>query len=115
MPKSLDATKDFAIILDSDMQKPIESRPTFYARAMTMRQQIDFSEAIDDAMQAQTTEELFDRNCELLSSKITRWTNMGEYEFGKTDLRDLLGFDEARELLRKVQANSHVTIEEKKS
>lgn len=115
MPKALEPNRDFPVVLESDMDKPAATRPTFWVKSMSMRQQLDFAEQIDAANDYDNTKELFDRNCELIESKIVRWDNMGGFVLGECDLRDVLSYNEARELLRKIQANAHVSIEEKKS
>lgn len=115
MPKSLEPNKEHPIVLDSDKALPAESRPTFYVRSLSMRQQLALAEQLDDALKPEKAKDLFDRNCELLSSHITRWENMGGFVYGQCELQDVLGFEEARELLRKVQTNSHVSVDEKKS
>ena len=60
------------------------------------------------------TKQLFEATCVLLSQYIKRWENMGPFVFGQSDVQEFLSYDEARELLRKVLANQHVTPDEKK-
>jgi hypothetical protein len=50
-----------------------------------------------------------------LATVFVGWSNMGGIEYSKDALRDVLTFTEARELLRLVMYNQHVTHEEKKS
>ena len=114
MPISLEPDKPFAIVLDCDADKPAELRPTFFARSQTMRGHLQICEALE-AYANKTAAELFDTTCEMLSKVLCGWQNMGSHVFGQTDLRDLLTIAEARELLRKVAYNAHITLEEKKS
>ena len=58
---------------------------------------------------------LFDATIEVLSGVIVGWQNMNGMEYSPEALRDVLTYNEARELLRKVMYNQHVTPEEKKS
>jgi NTP pyrophosphatase (non-canonical NTP hydrolase) len=62
-----------------------------------------------------TLAQLFDATVDVLSQVILCWSNMGGIEYSAEALRDVLTFQEARELLRKVMYNQHVTPEEKKS
>jgi hypothetical protein len=62
-----------------------------------------------------TLAQLFDATVAVLSNVILGWANMGGIEYSAEALRDVLTFEEARELLRKVMYNQHVTPEEKKS
>jgi hypothetical protein len=43
------------------------------------------------------------------------WVNMGGKEFSAEELHEVLSYQEARELLRKVMYNQHITADEKKS
>lgn len=114
MPRFLEPNQKFPIVLDSDKDKPIESRPTFFAKSLSMREQTKLGTQLDEAFGHATTDAIFGATCELLKEYLVGWKNMGSFEFG-CDVQEFLGHDEARELLRKVLANQHVTIEEKKS
>jgi hypothetical protein len=62
-----------------------------------------------------TIAELFDSTIETLSGVVVGWSNMGGLEFSSDSMRDVLTYNEARELLRKVMYNQHITADEKKS
>jgi len=104
----------FSIVLKFDEAKSVESRPTFFARSLSMRQQTKLSKALDDAFSHATTEAIFEATCGLLNEYLTGFKNMGSVAPG-TDYQEFLSHEEARELLRKVLANQHVTPDEKKS
>jgi hypothetical protein len=114
MPRFLEPNQKFSIVLDSDKDKPVESRPTFFAKSLSMREQTKLGGELDQAWGLGTTEAIFEATCEMLKGYIVGWQNMGSFEFG-CDVQEFLSFDEAKELLRKVLANQHVTNEEKKS
>ncbi len=114
MPRFLEPNQKFPIVLDSDKDKPIDLRPTFFAKSLSMREQNKLGAQLDEAFAHKTTVAIFDATCELLKEHLVGWQNMGSYEFG-CDVQEFLGHDEAREILRKVLANQHVTPEEKKS
>ena len=114
MPRFLEPDQKFPIVLDSDKDKPIESRPTFFARSLCMREQTRLGVELDEAFARPTLEEIFTATCDLLTKYLVGWKNMGSFAFG-CDVREFLGIDEARDLLRKVYSNQHVTHEEKKS
>lgn len=116
MPISLEPDKRFPIVLDSDMDKPKESRPTFWAKSQTMRGHEDVLAAIDYKHEPEVTvADIFEKTCSKLSEVIVAWSNMGQHVFGETQYKDLLTYDEAVELLRKVGRNAHIEPEEKKS
>lgn len=115
MPLALEPGQRCAVVLDSDVSKPADSRPTFYVKALSMREQLRLSDEMDAALAHGKAEKIFDAACELLSKYLLGWSNMGSFTFGTDDLRDLLAHHEARELLRKVLSNSHLQPEEKKS
>jgi hypothetical protein len=114
MPLILEPGKKLAIWLSSDEPTPIDERPKFFVRSLSMRQQSELSDEIDEANAKPTTQGIFDANCVLVSKHLIGWECMGSFEFG-CDLQELLSYSEVRELLRKVMANSFIAIEEKKS
>jgi hypothetical protein len=117
MPISLEPGQKYPVVLDCDQDKPEATRPTFYAKSQSMRGQQKVGEVLD--MWAEndklTLAQLFDATVDVLSNVILGWANMGGIEYSAEALRDVLTFQEARELLRKVMYNQHVTPEEKKS
>jgi len=114
MPLFLEPGKKLAIWLESDEHKPIESRPVFFVKSLSMRQQQTLGEEIDEAAAKPTTKEIFEANCELANKYIIGWENMGEFVYG-CDLQEFLSYHEVRELMRRTMANQYVKIEEKKS
>jgi hypothetical protein len=115
MPLFLEPDQRFPIVLDSDMGKPIDSRPTFYAESLSMREQNKLSSAIDGIFEhAKSTTDICDRTVEVINRYVCGWKNMGQFEFG-ADIRDFLTQQEAMQLLRKIMGNQHVQLEEKKS
>jgi len=117
MPVFLEPNKVFPVVLASDKDKPIAERPTFLAKSQAMRGQERIAEVLDRLTEDKdvTTKQLFDDAVEALFSVLTGWKNMGGIDYSKEALRDVLSYSEARELLRLVSYNQHVTIEEKKS
>jgi len=79
-----------------------------------MREKTKFGIDMDESFARTKLEEIFTATCELLTKYLVGWKNMGSFAFG-CDVREFLGIDEARDLLRKVYSNQHVTHEEKKS
>ena len=114
MPIFLEPDQRFPIVLDSDNDKSIETRPTFFAKSLSMRGQLRLSAEMDEALSHPTAAEIFEATCKLINEYFVGWKNMGAFEFG-CDIKEFLGHSEARELLRKVLANEHVPLEEKKS
>jgi hypothetical protein len=117
MPLFLEPGQKYPIVLDSDADKPKESQPTFFAKSQSMRGQQKIGEVLDLWTNTPdvSVEELFFSTANLLAEIIVGWKNMGGMTHGKDSLRDFLTYQEARELLRKVMYNQHITADEKKS
>jgi hypothetical protein len=115
MPLFLEPNKKLGIWLESDKDKPESERPMFFVRSLSMRQQEEISDAIEEAMKPDDTREIFDANCDLLAKHITGWQNMGDFKHGEHHLKDFLSFLEARELLRAIMRNQYLQLDEKKS
>jgi len=114
MPISLEPDRRFPIVLDSDKDKP--SVPTFYARSQPMRGQESIGEVLSKLHEPDIREqELFEITIAELNRVLIGWENMGGHVFGESDLRDVLNYAEARELLRKVAFNAYLDAAEKKS
>ena len=114
MPLSLEPDLTLDIVLDTDKDKPKNVRPVFYSKSLNMRKQSILASEIDAAWEGKTADEVYAATCELLKKYIIGFSNMGQYAFG-TDYQEFLSHEEAREILRKVLINQHVTPDEKKS
>lgn len=116
MPVFLEPDQKFPIVLASDKDKPIELRPTFFAKSQSMRGQRRIAAVLDRLTEDKevTASQLFDDVVEALGNVLVGWQNMGR-PYTKEALEDVLSYTEARELLRLVSYNQHVTLEEKKS
>lgn len=117
MPISLEPGQKFPVVLDSDADKPADQQPTFWARSQSMRGQASIAEVLDELSvdTPKTPGELFGSICRKLAEVFCEWSNMGNEPISEGALQDVLNYNEARELLRKVMYNQHVTTEEKKS
>jgi len=117
MPIFLEPGITFPVVLKSDQDKPAESRPTFHAKSQSMRGQQKIATVLDRLTTDKevTTEQLFQDVVNTLGEVLTGWSNMNGIEYSRDGLFDVLSYGEARELLRKVAYNAHVTEDEKKS
>ena len=104
MPLFLEPDQKYPIVLDSDENKPDETRPTFYAKSQSMRGQQKVGDVLDlwTNNPDLTVAELFDATIVVLADVVVGWKNMGGLEFNADQMRDVLTYQEARELLRKV-------------
>jgi len=115
MPVFLEPDQMFPIVLERDKAKPAESRPTFFAKSQSMRGQRKVADTVDRLTEQDvSTKQLFDEIVETLSMVLVGWENMGR-PYAKESIEDVVDYLEARELLRLVMFNQHVTLEEKKS
>lgn len=117
MPLFLEPGQKYPVVLDCDADKPVAERPTFYARSQAMRGQQRIGDVLDlwTSTPDITHGQLFDATLEVLADVLIGWVNMGGIEYSREALREVLTYQEARELLRKVMYNQHITTEEKKS
>lgn len=113
MPIFLEPNQKYPVVLDADQSKM--PTPTFFARSQSMRGQQRVAECLDRLTDDKVTAaELFDETVTVLGEVLVGWSNMGR-EYSAEAIRDVLTYNEARELLRKVMYNQHVQLEEKKS
>lgn len=117
MPIALEPGQKYPIVLESDIDKPKESQPTFFAKSQSMRGQQRIGEVLDlwTSSEELTIADLFAQTVEVLSTVLVGWKHMNDIEFSKDALAEVLTYSEARELLRKVMYNQHITADEKKS
>lgn len=114
MPILLEPGQTFPIWLESDKDKPEATRPTFEAKAQSMRGQRKVLEVVDMLFKpGVTVDEVFDSARDCLASCLAGWRNMPE-AFSVDAIEDLLTFEEIRELLRKVGYNQRMSGDEKK-
>ena len=117
MPLSLEPGQKYPIVLDTDLDKPKSTQPTFYARSQSMRGQQKIADVLDQWTENPdiSIKELFESTVEVLRGVVIGWANMGGHEFSDDAMYLVLNYQEARELLRKVMYNQHITTDEKKS
>lgn len=107
MPAYLKPGCEAPVWLESD--KDVVPRPTFYARALTMGEQLELSAKLDAPLAAGTgTDELFKQTTDLLADLVVRFENLPDFEWNK------LNWGEAQELIRKIVYSQGLTYEEKK-
>lgn len=117
MPIALEPDQKFPIVLESDQDKPASVRPVFWAKSQSMRGQAKIAKVLDRMRDDAdvTAEQLFADAVNTLSEVLTGWEHMGGREFSPESLRDVLTYAEARELMRMVMFNQHLSGDEKKS
>lgn len=117
MPLFLEPGQKYPIVLDIDTDKPKATQPTFYARSQSMRGQQKIADVLDQWTDNPdiSIKDLFSATVDVLTGVVISWSNMGGSEFSAEALHDVLSYQEARELLRKVMYNQHITADEKKS
>jgi len=108
MPILLEPEQKYPIVLDRDESLDEQTRPTFFASAMSARQSFDIRKVIHSFSD---DEQGFD----LLQTLVIDWRNVKDEDFSPDKLLDVLTTTEGWELLRKIVANDHVTASEKKS
>lgn len=116
MPISLEPDAIFSVVLDSDAAKSADVRPTFLCKSQSMRDHLKILQTLDKWHEKDIeTETLFESTCCEIKRVVTAVKNMGAFDLATSEFQDLLTYNEARELLRKIGANAHLPPDEKKS
>jgi len=115
MPIALEPGLTFEVWLDSDAEKPIESRPRFIVKTQSLRQQREIHRVIDLIFENNVTvDDVFDAAVDCLYKSCLSWKCMGDLAFSRECIEDVLSFSEIREILRKIAANQRMSADEKK-
>ena len=110
----LEPNQRFPVVLDSDKDKPAESRPTFFCKSQSGRGMIRISNFLDLDRSQCEIEETLGKFAEEILEHCVGWENV-PYDFNAESIVQVMHYYEMRELLRKILMNQHVTPEEKKS
>lgn len=127
MPLALEPNETFEIVLDSDKNKPQESQPRFIYRHLTCRQWRQFvkfgdklKELKNEAGEAGEAilDKMMDRIKEKATTNLVGWVNMIDLQgqpipFALDKFEDIIGLDEANELIAKLE-NYRPSLEDKK-
>jgi len=122
MPVLLEPDQKYPIVLEGDIGKDPE--PTFFAKAQNMRGQTRIATLVDEWSkpdEGTTVVSLFDAAVELLGDVLTGWKNMIDpvsgqpIEYSVEQLREVLTYNETRQLIRAVMYNTHIDAESKKN
>jgi len=115
MPIFLEPDQSFPVWLESDRDKPEDSRPTFFVRSQSMRNQRKVLEVLDVIHRpGVTVEQIFNETVEQLKKVLAGWSNMNGIAFDPESIEDVFTLTEARELLRLVAYNQRMDTTEKK-
>lgn len=105
MPRCLDPNQRFPLVLDSDKDKPAESRPTFYFRAFSARRWREIKESNPSIRT-------------VLDEALVGWEHMTkdgqDISFAPGELEAITDDGEQRELLDKLAEESHLSPADKK-
>ena len=124
MPKALEPGIRFPMALKSDRELPKETRPVFWVKALSIREQEKLSEVVDswyDKADDFTTKKWYEQHISFLLEHVEGWDNINDpetgepIEFGEEGLRDVLSYQETVELVRLFLQNAHLDDMEKKS
>jgi len=124
MPKALEPGIRFPMALKSDRDKPIETRPVFWVRALAVREQEQLSEIVDSWYEKAddfTTKKWYEQHIRFLLEHVEGWDNINDPETGEpiqfddAGIRRVLSYQETIELVRMFLANAHLDDMQKKS
>jgi hypothetical protein len=105
MPRALEPGQRFSVVLDSDEDKPVATRPTFWFVTKSVRDWKAGRETIIKNLEA----DAWDATLAMLRLSLVGWDNMTDPEtqqpiaFNLDDLDRLVDFTEAQELLDKIR------------
>jgi len=121
MGRALEPGERFPIVLDWDMDKPEEKRPTIYTVALSMRRQERLGDLLDGLKNCQSSRELFAQLQQGLTEVITGWKNFldpatgSEIPYSPEAILDVFTTAEAYELYRKVLAGGSTSKADEKN
>jgi hypothetical protein len=121
MGRALEPGERFPIVLDWDIDKPEDQRPTIYTVALSMRRQERLGQLLDEAPKAGSTREFYEALEQGLCEVITGWRNFrdpatgGEIPYTREALRDVFTTSEAYEVFRKVLAGGSTSKADEKN
>lgn len=112
MPLLLEPKQRYAVVLESDKDKPKETRPVFWAYALSARESIAQQKSVEEI----TSDE---QGLDFVKPLIVGWDNMLDadsnlIEYDVDRLGDIVTTSEVWELFRKINANNHVLEDDKK-
>jgi len=119
--RALEPGEKFPIVLDWDINKPEEQRPTIYTVALSMRRQERLGDLLDGLKNCQSSRELFGQLQQGLSEVITGWRNFrdpltgSEITYSPDAIMDVFTTAEAYELYRKVLAGGSTSKADEKN
>ncbi len=113
MPVFLEPGQSFAVVLNCDKDKPAATRPEFFVKSQSMRGMRKIAAFLDRDKSGETFDEIVDKTLSQLMEHVVGWRNIDK-PFSRESLEDVLTYNEASELLRKIMVNQHVGPEEKK-
>lgn len=120
MGRALEPGERFPIVLDWDMDKPEDQRPTIFTVALSMRRQERLGDLLDNAPKG-NSKEFFVALEEGLSEVITGWRNFRnpqtgeEIPYSREALMDVFTTAEAYEVFRKVLGGGYVSKADEKN
>lgn len=121
MGRALEPGERFPIVLDWDMDKPEDQRPTIYTKALSCRRQMQLGDRMDNFGKCNSTKELFQQMGEGLAEVITGWRNFRNPETGEEipytpdAILDWFNAAELRELYVKVLAGGSTSKADEKN
>ena len=112
MPLLLEPKQRYAVVLESDKDKPAETQPRFWAYALSARESIQL---VEEARAYKSDQEIFDK----LKTLVVGWDNMvsrdgNVIEFSPDTLGDILTTNEQGELFCKIRDNDFLSESDKK-
>ena len=120
MGRALEPGERFPIVLDWDMDKPEDQRPTIFTVALSMRRQERLGDLLDNAPKG-NSKDFFVALEEGLSEVITGWRNFRnpqtgeEIPYSREALMDVFTTAEAYEVFRKVLGGGYVSKADEKN
>jgi hypothetical protein len=121
MGRALEPGERFPIVLDWDIDKPEDQRPTIYTQAVSARRHMKLGDRMDNFQNCKSSKELFEQLCEGLAEVITGWKNFrhpatgDEIPYSPDVILDWFTTGELYELYRKVLAGGSTSKADEKN
>jgi hypothetical protein len=113
MPRSLDPSSRFTIVLASDLDKPRDTQPRLFGKPLTAIPQRDTHMLLEKLSKGTPSSSMYDEILDAAMKGLTGWENISA-EFGRESLGNIYQLDELVEVLSFLVSESIATPEVKK-
>ena len=114
MPLYLNPNVNLDYVLKSDLEIEKEKQPTFHLKILTDARYTEFQKLLKVFKKQSDNEENPSALADIVFYAMSSWKNMGNNEYSKESIREILTVTELAELFREILRLNEITSAEKK-